>query len=342
MTSLRDNIGSMRAATLPAPGPIESSPLAMAEVPEPELGPGELLFTVDACAICRTDLQIAEGDIQPRKQPVVPGHQVVGRVVAAGPGVTGWAPGDRAGVAWLAGACGECGYCREGRENLCEEATFTGWDRDGGFAERMTAHADYAIPLPLDADPISLAPLLCGGVIGYRSLRVSGIQPGQRLGLYGFGASARLAIQVALSWGCEVFVATRSEAEQQRARELGAAWTGGYDTPMPARLHAAVTFAPAGDVVISALKALAPGGTVAINAIHLDRIPGFDYDWLWRERSLKSVANFTRADAREFLDLAVTIPITTDPVSHRLTDVNEALRALKNGSLPGTGVLIPR
>jgi alcohol dehydrogenase, propanol-preferring len=329
----------VRAATLSRPGPTESSPLAVAEAPRPEPGPDELLIRVQACAVCRTDLQIVEGDLPVRRLPIVPGHQVVGTIAALGSGVTGWREGDKAGLAWLGGACGECEYCATSRENLCEAATFTGWDRDGGFAEVVSARSDFALPLPGGSDPVDYAPLLCGGVIGYRSLKVSGIQPGQRLGLYGFGASARLAIQVAVHWACEVYVATRSTEEQQRALDFGAAWAGGYDQAMPGRLHAAVTFAPVGDVVIAALRALAPGGAVAINAIHLDRIPAFDYDWLWRERSLRSVANFTRADAREFLELAAAIPIRTDPIPMPLAQANEALLAVKEGSLAGTAVL---
>jgi alcohol dehydrogenase, propanol-preferring len=331
----------MLAARLHRPAPIDDRPLDHETVDDPVPAPGELLLDVHACAVCRTDLQIVEGDLPPKSLPIIPGHQVVGRVASLGAGVEDWSAGDAAGVAWLGGACGHCDYCNTGLENLCEAGTYTGWDRDGGFASRMTARADFALPLPAGADPVTFAPLLCGGVIGYRSLKVSGIQPGQRLGLYGFGASARLAIQVAVHWGCQVYVATRSTAEQERARELGAAWAGSYDDQVPVSLHAAVTFAPAGDVVITALRALAPGGAVAINAIHLDRIPEFNYDWLWRERSLKSVANFTRADAREFLQLAAAIPVKTDPLSMPLFEANAAILGVKNGTLPGTAVLLP-
>jgi propanol-preferring alcohol dehydrogenase len=329
----------MRAAVLREPGPVPSSPLSIDNIADPAPGAGELLLQVAACGVCRTDLQLAEGDIALRRSPLVPGHQAVGTVIAAGIGVTGWSLGDRAGVAWLAGSCGACEYCGSGRENLCESATFTGWDRDGGFAERMTVRADFALHLPHSFDDLAAAPLLCGGVIGYRSLRIAGIERGGRLGLFGFGASATLALQVAAHWGCEVFVSTRSEREQARARALGAAWAGGYSDAPPARLDAAVTFAPSGDVVIAALRALKPGGAVAINAIHLDRIPEFDYDLLWRERSLRSVANFTRRDAAEFLALAAAIPIRTEFEVHPLEDANLALQRLAAGTISGAAVL---
>lgn len=236
----------MVAQVLRQPRPVAERPLVLEarEVGAP--GPGELRLRLEACAVCRTDLQLVEGDLPLRRTPVVPGHQAVGRVEAIGEGVAGWTLGDRAGVGWLGGVCGACEYCVEGRENLCESAIFTGWDRDGGYAHAMLVRADFALRLPPAIDAEALAPLLCGGVIGYRSLNVSGIQPGQRLGLYGFGASASLAIQVAVHRGCEVYVVTRSAAEQERARALGAVWAGGFETTPPARLHAAVTFARRG------------------------------------------------------------------------------------------------
>jgi propanol-preferring alcohol dehydrogenase len=264
---------------------------------------------------------------------------VVGRVTDVGDGVDRWRPGDRVGVAWLGGACGSCEYCRRGDENLCPDAEFTGWDRDGGYSTCMVARADFALALPTGFSDLDAAPLLCGGVIGYRSLKLSGIRPGQRLGLYGFGASASLAIQVAVHWGCEVYVATRSASEQQRARELGAVWAGSYDELPPVPLRAAVTFAPTGSVVVAALRAVAPGGTVAINAIHLDEIPRFDYDLLWRERTLRSVANFTRADATEFLGLAASIPIHTRIDLVPMRDANIALARLRAGDVSGALVL---
>lgn len=317
---------------LAAPAPIDQAPLRSADSATPAPGPGQLLLEVEACAICRTDLQLAEGDIPPHRSPLVPGHQVVGPVLAVGEAVTGWKPGDRAGIGWLAAACGTCDYCESGRENLCEAAVFTGWDVDGGYATHTVVDARYAFPLPAGTPAEQLAPLPCGGVIGYRSLGISGIEPGQRIGLYGFGASARLTLQVALRWGCAVYVATRSEGEQQRALEMGAIWAGGYDEAPPQPLHAAITFAPA----------VAPGGTVAINAIHLEHIPAFDYDWLWRERSLRSVANYTREDAIAFLRMAAEQPFDVDIATYRLEHANEALAALKSGAIAGTGVLLPR
>ncbi len=330
----------MRAQQLSRPGPVgEEGPLEPADLPDTRPEPGELRLEVVACAVCRTDLQLATGDLDARRLPIVPGHQAVGRVVERGPGVTGWEVGDRAGVAWLAGSCGECEACCSGKENLCRKAEFTGWDRDGGFADRMTVRADFALRLPDGLPDVAAAPLLCGGVIGYRSLKLSGIEPGGRLGLYGFGASALLAIQVARYWDCEVYVATRSVAEQQRARDMGAAWAGGYDEVPPEPLQAAITFAPAGWVVVKALEALDRGATVAVNAIHLDEIPGFPYDLLWWERQLRSVANFTRADAVEFLELAAAIPLTTMADPYPLSEANRALAALDSGRVAGAAVL---
>jgi propanol-preferring alcohol dehydrogenase len=325
---------------LSRPGPAEGGPLEAVDLPDPVPGPGELLLEVAACGVCRTDLQLAEGDLEAHRLPIVPGHQIVGRVSAAGPGTAGWEVGDRAGVGWLAGSCGDCAWCRSGRENLCEQAAFTGWDRDGGYAERAVVRADFAVRLPDRFADLAAAPLLCGGVIGYRALRVSGIRPGERLGLYGFGASALLAIQVALHWGCQVFVATRSPAEQQQALDMGADWAGPYEEDPPVPLDAAVTFAPVGEVVVAALRALDRGGVVAVNAIHLDRIPEFPYDLLWWERQIRSVANFTRRDAREFVDLAARIPIRTAADPYPLEEANTALLRLKEGRVSGAAVLV--
>jgi alcohol dehydrogenase, propanol-preferring len=328
---------------LERPGPAATSPLAVSEREVPMPGAGELRLRVTACGVCRTDLQICEGDLAARRLPIVPGHQVVGVVDALGPDVSGWAPGDRAGVTWLAGTDGTCRFCATGRENLCEAATFTGWDRDGGYAEAVVVRAAYAVPLPAAYPDLAAAPLLCGGVIGYRALRVAGIGPasaGARLGLYGFGASARLALQVARAWGVDAYVATRAASEQARALELGAAWAGGLDERPPAALDAAVTFAPVGSVVASALRALDRGGVVAINAIHLDRVPELPYEDLWWERSIRSVANVTREDAREFLALAARIEITTDVETHPLDGANTALERLAAGQVAGTAVLV--
>jgi propanol-preferring alcohol dehydrogenase len=309
------------------------------EVATPKPADDELLLRIVACGTCRTDLQLCEGDLAARRLPVIPGHQAVGRVEVIGRAVRNWTIGERAGVAWLGGACGACRHCRTGRENLCIDAEFTGWDRDGGYAEFMTVRANFALRLPADFDDLTVAPLLCGGVIGYRALNISGIEPGGRLGLYGFGASASLAIQVARHWDCEVYVVTRSMREQERARSLGAVWTGSPDEVPPEPLDAAVTFAPAGNVVVAALRAIDRGATVAINAIHLDRIPEFAYEHLWWERGLRSVANFTRRDAQEFLDLAVKIPIVTTVEPFALADANRALARLSRGEATGTAVL---
>lgn len=298
-------------------------------------GPGELMLRVGACAVCRTDLQIVEGDLASHRLPVIPGHQVVGRVAAMGDGVSGWNVGDRAGAIWLAWACGKCAFCRSDRENLCPDAGFTGWDVDGGYASEMLVTADFAVRIPdgLGVDDAAIAPLLCGGAVGYRALRLASLQPGSRLGLYGFGASASLAIQIAVHRGAVVHVATRSEDDRRRALQLGAASVGGYDEPPPQRLDAAISFAPVGSVVIEALRALAPGGRVVVNAIHLDRIPAFDYALLWSERSLHSVANITRRDAAEFLALAAEIPIHADFRTYPLTDANAALADLAAGRI---------
>ena len=325
---------------LRSPAPVGEGPLVSVTVDGVVPAAGEIVVDVAACGVCRTDLQLVEGDLPAKRLPIVPGHQVVGRVRAIGDGVDQWAVGDRVGVAWLAGSCGTCAACRSGAENLCADAEFTGWDRDGGYAEQMTARADFAFAIPDGFGDTDAAPLLCGGVIGYRSLKISGIRPGGRLGLYGFGASALLSLQVAVHWGCEVYVATRSEPERRRALDLGAVWAGGYDDPPPVPLDAAVTFAPVGSVVVAALRAIGPGGTVAINAIHLDEIPSFDYDLLWRERGLRSVANFTRRDVEEFLALAVAIPIRTVIEIHPLADANVALAALASGDVGGAAVLV--
>jgi propanol-preferring alcohol dehydrogenase len=330
----------MQALRLDRPAPAATGPLRLLHLPDPVPADDELLLRVTACGVCRTDLQLVEGDLPARRLPIVPGHQAVGRVERVGRDVADWSAGDRAGVAWLGGACGRCRACLEGRENLCPDARFTGWDLDGAYATRMTVRADAAVRIPDEFGDLDAAPLLCGGAIGYRSLRISGIRPGGRLGLFGFGASALLAIQVAMHWGCEVYVCTRSERERERALRLGARWAGGYDESPPVPLEAAITFAPAGDVVVAALRALDRGGTVAVNAIHLDRIPEFPYELLWWERSLRSVANVTRRDVREFLDIAAAIPIRTEVELFPLADANLALQQLAGGAIGGAAVLV--
>ncbi len=329
----------MRAMLLERAAPVSAGPLTERDLETPAAAPGMLVGRVVACGVCRTDLQLCEGDIAPRGLPIIPGHQVVARVESIGAGVRGWNPGDRIGIAWLGATCGVCAQCRAGRENLCEKAQFTGWDTNGGYATHIAVRADFALRIPESFDDLAAAPLLCGGVIGYRSLRRSGILPGGRLGLYGFGASALLTIQVARHWGCRVFVATRSERERARARALGAEWTGDYSEHPPEPLDAAVTFAPSGDVVRSALRALDRGGTVAINAIHLDRVPEMPYEELWWERGIVSVANFTRRDASEFLDLAARIPVRTAFDIYRLEEANLALERLRRGEIGGAAVL---
>lgn len=329
----------MQAQLLRRPGPVADRPLNLVEIADPVPGPGELLVEVAACGVCRTDVQLCEGDLPFHLNPVIPGHQAVGRVIRLGDGVEGWSIGDRAGVGWLGGVCRDCSFCRGGRENLCERAEFTGWDRNGGFATKMTARADYLLAVPPEPSDLDVAPLLCGGVIGYRALRLSGIEPGARLGLYGFGASALLAIQVARHWGCEVFVVTRSAAERSRALEMGAVWAGDYDQSPPVALQAAVTFAPVGSVVVAALSALERGGAVAVNAIHLNEIPAFPYRKLWGERQIRSVANYTRNDAVEFLNLAAELPVRAVVDRFPLAEANRALGAVKSGTVTGAAVL---
>jgi propanol-preferring alcohol dehydrogenase len=328
-----------RAAVLASPRPAAEGPLELRHRELPEAGPDDVVLAVRACAVCRTDLQLCEGDLPAHRLPVVPGHQVVGRVIGAGSAVTGVAVGDRVGVAWLGWTCGECRFCLTGRENLCERAEFTGWDRDGGYADRMIVDHRFVTPIPDGFDDLDAAPLLCGGVIGYRSLRVAGVEPGMRVGLFGFGASATIVIQVAVRWGCEVHVVTRSEAEQQRARDLGATWAGSYGEAPPVPLDAAITFAPVGDVVVEALRAVDRGGTVAINAIHLDRVPEFDYSMLWHERAIRSVANVTRTDIAALLALAAEIPIVTHTRRYPLERANDALEDLRAGRIAGAAVL---
>jgi propanol-preferring alcohol dehydrogenase len=329
----------MKAVVLREPKPVEDNPLEMADLPVPEPSPGQVRLRVGACGVCHTDLHLVEGEIATPKLPVVPGHQIVGRVDALGEGVTRFAVGDRAGVPWLYSTCGECGYCQRGLENLCDNARFTGQHADGGFAEYMVVPADFAYSIPIGFPDDQAAPLLCAGIIGYRSLRLSEIEPGERLGLYGFGASAHVTIQVARHWGCEVYVFTRSEEHQRHARALGAAWVGqAQDTP-PAELDSAITFAPAGWLVPEALRVLRKGGTLAINAIHMSPIPELPYHLLYGERTVRSVANSTRRDAEELLLLAAEIPIETEVELYPLDQANAVLQRLKRAEVQGAAVL---
>jgi len=333
----------MKACVLPCPAPVETNPLRVADIPKPEPAAGEVLVKVHACGVCRTDLHVVEGELPPRKSPVVPGHQVVGIVEENGPAVDGAAPrfrpGARVGVAWLHRTDGLCEYCRSGRENLCENAAFTGWTVDGGYAEYITAPQDFIYPLPEGFADLHVAPLLCAGIIGFRTLRLSGVQPGGSLAMYGFGAAAHVAIQVARHWNIAVYAISRDPRHQQLARDLGARWAGGSGDEPPAKLDAALIFAPAGELVIDALRTLKRGGTVALGGIHMSPIPPLDYQLLYHERMVRSVANNTRRDGEDFLRIAAAIPIHTEVREFALDEANQALGALKNDAIRGAAVL---
>jgi len=334
----------MRAMVLSSPGPVEDGRLELRDIPVPEPGPGDVLLRVHANAVCRTDLHIVEGELTEPKLPLVPGHQIVGTVEAAGADVDSIAIGDRVGVPWLGGVDGTCPYCRSGRENLCDHPTFTGYQRDGGYAEYTAANADFVFPIPEDYPDLQAAPLLCAGLIGYRSLRLAEVEglgrPG-RLGLYGFGTSAHIVIQVARHAGHEVYAYTRGETGRQFALDLGAAWAGSGDDVPPAELDSVIIFAPVGWLVPLALRALRKGGVLACAGIHMSPIPEFDYDLLWGERIIRSVANLTRADGHEFLALAPEVPVRTEIERFALEDANEALLRMKSGDLRGAAVLVP-
>ena len=330
----------MKAAVL-IPGLAAPDPfLEIEDVPRPELQAGQVLLRVLACGVCRTDLHIAEGDLPPIRPKLIPGHQIVGEVAG---GATAELPmGSRVGVSWIGGVDGDCWYCHHQMENLCDHPTFTGYTVNGGYAEFAVARADFAFSLPEGLDDVHVAPLLCAGIIGFRSLRVAGVEPGERVGLYGFGSSASLAIIVLQSWKCEVYVATRGESHRQTASSLGATWVGKEDETPPVKLDRAVTFAPSGKVVVAALSALRKGGVVAINAIHLDQMPAFDYDkLLWGERQIRSVANMTRQDARDFLAIAHQLKIRPQAVVFPLQDANKALMAVKEETERGSAVIVP-
>ena len=330
----------MKAAVLRSPKDVSSRPLRIEEVAKPELRPGYVLLKVRACGICRTDLHIIEGEIAPRREALIPGHQIVGEIVD---GATEEFPaGARVGVSWIGGVDGSCWYCQKGLENLCDTPTFTGYSVNGGYAEYALARNDFIFPLPSELDDLQAAPLLCAGIIGFRSLRVAGVARGERVGLFGFGASAHLAIAVLRSWKCDVYVSTRGASHRQLAASLGATWVGAEKDTPPVKLDRAITFAPSGDVVIAALASLRKGGVVAINAIHLDRIPQFDYDHLlWGERQIRSVANMSRSDARDFLKTAAEISLRPKITVFSLDEANEALAALKSDRIDGAGVITP-
>ncbi|HUA14602.1 MAG TPA: zinc-dependent alcohol dehydrogenase family protein [Verrucomicrobiae bacterium] len=330
----------MKAAVLTSPQSALQRPLRIVEVAKPEPDAGEVLLRVRACGVCRTDLHIVEGELPPKRPGIIPGHQIVGEVVD---GATKEVPrGSRVGVSWVGGTDGTCPYCRRGEENLCDSPTFTGYSVPGGYAEYALARADFVFPLPDTLDDLHAAPLLCAGIIGFRSLRVAGVRPGERVGLFGFGASAHLAIAVLQAWKCEVYVSTRGDSHRKLAASLGATWVGSEVEKPPVELDRAVTFAPSGDVVVAALSSLRKAGVVAINAIHLDRIPQFDYDrLLWGERQLRSVANMTRADARDFLAVSAQINLKPRVTTFSLDQANEALIAVKNDAIDGAAVIIP-
>jgi alcohol dehydrogenase, propanol-preferring len=327
--------------TLREPGPAESRPLCLVETGTPAPAPGEIRVRVTVCGVCRTDLHVAEGDLPRLRESVVPGHEIVGVVDALGEGVRGWSPGERIGVAWLQGTCGECRFCGDGRENLCPHGRYTGYAVDGGYAEFALVRADWAYRIPAVFADAEAAPLLCAGIIGYRALRVSGIRPGGRLGLYGFGGSAHIAIQVARHRGCEVFVATRGEEHRALARSLGAAWVGQSDEPPPEKLDAAILFAPAGTIVPAALLALDRGGTLAVAGIHLSDVPPLDYQrHLFHEKTLRSVTANTRQDGLDLLREAAAIPIRTVTRSYPLESANEALLALRDDRLGAAAAVL--
>ncbi|MCB9407949.1 zinc-binding alcohol dehydrogenase family protein [Mycolicibacterium sp.] len=333
----------MRAWRVRRPGPVSAGPMEFDDqVPVPEPGPGELLVAVRACGVCRTDLHVAEGDLPVHRRGVIPGHEVVGDVVALGPGAGGFAVGDRVGVAWLRHTCGECVYCRRGAENLCPQSRYTGWDADGGYADFATVAADFAYRLPGGYTDAELAPLLCAGIIGYRSLMRAELPPGGRLGLYGFGGSAHITAQVALARRAEVHVMTRGAQARELALALGAASAQGAADPPPVKLDSAILFAPVGDLVLPALEALDRGGTLAVAGIHLSDIPPLNYQrHLFQERQVRSVTSNTRADGREFLDFAGRHHIEVTTPQYRLTDADRALTDLSEGRIAGAAVLVP-
>ena len=336
---------SMKAWIVNKPASVNQRPLELADLPTPIPNDDELLVCVSACGICRTDLHVVEGELPGRPSPVIPGHQIVGRVAAVGSRVEGFVVGDRVGVAWLNRTCGRCNYCLSGRENLCEHALFTGWSVNGGYAEYVVAPASFTYRMPESFEDVQAAPLLCAGIIGYRCLRLTGLTEnmwnGARLGLYGFGAAGHISIQLARARGADVYVCTRDrERHQALAHELGATWVGNaYDDP-PVKLDTAIIFAPAGELVPTALRALAKGGTLVLGGIHMSPIPSFDYSLIYGERVVRSVANNTRADGREFLLEAARIPVRTHVQTFPFDHANEALIALKNDAIRGAGVLL--
>jgi len=329
----------MRAMVLEKPRPAEEAPLQLRDIPEPMPGPGEIRARVRVCGVCHTDLHIVQGELPMHKLPVVPGHQVVGVVDAVGTGPKGFKEGDRAGVIWLHSTDGSCEYCRRNSENLCVNAKFTGYDVNGGYAESVIVPAAFAYTIPKTFSDENAAPLLCAGVIGYRSLKLSGAARSDRLGLYGFGASAHIVLQIARHMGCEVYVFTRAAAHRELAKKLGAAWVGDAKDRPPHELDAAIVFAPAGPVVLDALRALRKGGTVALAGITMTPIPQMDYSLIYGERIVRSVANSTRQDARELLELAAEVPVRTAVTPYALEEANRAVADMKHSRIGGAAVL---
>jgi propanol-preferring alcohol dehydrogenase len=330
----------MKAMLLKKARPVHEEPLEEAEIPKPEPGPGELLLKVVACGVCHTDLHTVEGELPLPRLPLVPGHQIVARVESLGPGAGRFQPGERVGVPWLYRTCGQCAYCKRGLENMCESAQFTGYHVDGGYAEYAVVHEDFAYSIPSVFSDVEAAPLLCAGVIGYRALRLSEAKPGCRLGLFGFGASAHVAIQIARHWGCEVYVFTRSTEHMDLARRLGASWTGTAKDKAPAKITNAIMFAPVGELVHDALRALDKGGTLAINAIYLSPIPEMEYGLIYDERTVRSVTASTRKDAEELLKTAAEVPVKTEVETFPLEEANKALILLKESKIRGAGTLL--
>jgi alcohol dehydrogenase, propanol-preferring len=340
---LREKLFDMKAWLLNRPAPVDTHPLTLSDVLSPTPADDEVLLRVDACGVCRTDLHVVEGELPVRRTPLIPGHQIVGRITSVGSGVDSFTIGDRVGVAWLNRTCGKCEYCRSGRENLCDRAQFTGWTVDGGYAEYAVALASFTYRIPDNFADAEAAPLLCAGIIGYRCLRLTGLKDwqGARLGLYGFGAAGHISIQLARSRGAEVYVCTRDrERHQALAHELGATWVGDAAAEPPVKLDAAIIFAPAGELVPVALKAMAKGGTVVLGGIHMSPIPEFQYSLIYGERTIRSVANNTRADGEEFLSEAARVPVRTHVQTFAFEQLNDALIALKNDAIRGAGVVL--
>jgi propanol-preferring alcohol dehydrogenase len=337
---MASNSELMRAMVVRSPAPIETNPLLAVEVERPRPHAGEILVRVRVCGVCRTDLHVAEGDLPPRHPETIPGHEIVGEVAEVGDGCRRFKPGQQVGIAWLRETCGSCAYCRRERENLCPNARFTGWDQNGGYAQWTTVREDFAYRLPETISDDHLAPLLCAGIIGYRAIKRADIRPGATVGLYGFGGSAHLALQVLQHWKCRAFVMTRGGKHQELAKEMGAEWIGSAEEPPPAQLDAAILFAPAGNLVLPALQALDRGGVLAIAGIYLSPIPSLDYErHLFYEKEVRSVTANTRQDGDEFLKIAGEIPIRTHTLPMILDDANLALQKLKHDELQGAAVL---